>query len=292
LKIGTIQGSVLSPLLFSIYINDIFKIILNGILFLFADDITLVIKAKSYSNLQQKIDSDMNELNEWLTENKLILNSEKSCFMVMGEPEKGRKSKSSFGHKDLKVVISNKNLKRVEEIKILGIKIDNALSFGPHIKALAKQVSNRTSFLYRLKQFLPIHTLNLVFKALIQPNLDYGNVIWGMTYESHLKRLIVQQKRAAKIITNSKWFTNCDPLFKQLQWLPLMDKIRFSSIKYIYKAINGLNANLSKKFFEFRTSRSSRRTTDDLTLKLPQIKCNFVKNTIFYSGSQYWNDCP
>ncbi len=90
------------------------------------------------------------------------------------------------------------------------------MSFGPRIKALAKQVSNRTSFLYRLKQFLPIHTLNLAFRALIEPNLNYGNVIWGMTYESRLKRLIVQQKRAAKII-NSKWFTNCDPLFKQLQ---------------------------------------------------------------------------
>jgi hypothetical protein len=75
-------------------------------------------------------------------------------------------------------------------------------------------------------------------------------------------------------------------------WLPLMDKTHFSSIKYIYKAINGLNANLSKEFFEFITSRSRRRTTDNLTLKLPQLKCIFLKNTIFYSGSQYWNDCP
>jgi hypothetical protein len=97
--------------------------------------------------------------------------------MVTGEPQKERKTKSLFGHKDLKVVISNKNLKRVEEIKILGIKFDNALSFSPNFKALAKQVSNRTSFLYRLKQFLSIHTLNLVFEAIIQSNLDYGNVI-------------------------------------------------------------------------------------------------------------------
>ncbi len=57
----------------------------------------------------------MNELNQWLTENKLILNFEKSCFMVRGEPEKGRKSNIFFRHKDLKVVISNKNLKRVED---------------------------------------------------------------------------------------------------------------------------------------------------------------------------------
>ncbi len=100
----------------------------------------------------------------------------------MDKPEKRRKSKNNFGYKDLKVIISDKNLQRVEEIQILGINIDNALSFGPHIKSLTKQVSNRTNFLYRLRLFLPINTLNLVFKAMIEPSLAYGNVISGMIY--------------------------------------------------------------------------------------------------------------
>jgi hypothetical protein len=146
---------------------------------LFADDITLIVEAESYEELQRIKNSDLQLIKNWLNSNKLILNENKSHFMLMGRPR---------SDVSINIEIDGKRLERVYESKILGVIIDHDLRFESHINKLCKTTSIRISFLTRLKHFVPKHSLKTIFNALIQPHLDYGNIVWVHTYDIHTNR--------------------------------------------------------------------------------------------------------
>ena len=129
-SVSVIQGSILGPLLFSIYINDIFKIGINGFLALFADDMTLVVEGETYEDLEHKTNQNLCLINKWLKKNRLILNLDKSHFVVMGRPR---------SHLNINISIGSKSLSRVNDSKILGVSVDHDLRFESHIQNLRKK---------------------------------------------------------------------------------------------------------------------------------------------------------
>ncbi len=153
--------------------NDITFLKLFGVIYLFADDISILISAKTYAELQLKIDSDLRLIFDWFQKNKLVINYQKSNYMVMGCPKKDP---------NLLVNLGQNNLKRVNETKILGVIFDNDLRFDNHINNICKSISNRISFLSRLRYCLPESALNIVYKALVLPLSDYCDIAWGYAY--------------------------------------------------------------------------------------------------------------
>jgi hypothetical protein len=201
--------------------------------------------------------------------------------MIIGKPPKNI---------DIRVFCGNNQLQRVYSTKILRITIDNNMNFVHHLENTFDKITSRLSYLSRIRHFLNLETLNKVFKALILPLFDYGNVVWVHTYEVHLDKLVKMQKKAARIITFSRFDEHSEQLFIKLNWMPVRDRIRLQSFEYTYKAINGLVAIASKDIFKVKTSRFSRRVGDDLKLELPKITSNFVKNSIFYIGAKIYNE--
>jgi hypothetical protein len=118
--------------------NDITFFKLFGVIYLFADDISILISAKTYAKLQLRIDSDVRQIFDWVQKNKLVINYQKSNYMVMGCPKK---------EPNLLVNIRTKQSKRVNETKILGVIFDNDLRFDNHINNICKLISNRISTL-------------------------------------------------------------------------------------------------------------------------------------------------
>lgn len=150
-KLSVVKGS-----LFILFINDIFKILIKGEMFLFADDITLIIKDKSI----EKLNDSLNLLSEYFTENRLLFNVKKSYSLIFGT------NTESFSPLYLNERIQMKN-----DIKISGVIIDKKLSFQPHIIMVSKKLSKICSITKRLRYFLPISSLKMIFNSYFIPHL-------------------------------------------------------------------------------------------------------------------------
>lgn len=178
--------------------------------------------------------------------------------------------------------------------KLLGIHINHSLNYETHINKLCKQLSSRISLFYRLRKYLSKKVLNFLYKSIIRPKLEYGCVLWGYTYNTHLDKLFKIQKRFARLITNSDHLSHSLPLFERLDWMRLKNAIKYESLIYIFKSINGFGSNFSENIFELNANRTSRRHTgrDRLYINVPTAHKNFMQNTVFVAGAKLWNQLP
>jgi hypothetical protein len=148
------QGSALGPLLFSIFINDITKLKPNGLIVVYTDDMTLLVSAKNYDELQSRINSDLKSICSWLKNNKLALNEDKSYFMIMGQP---------INSINISVKTGFKTIKRFSNIKIVVVLIDHKLHFE-HINELSANISKKLNFFTRLRHYVPQSTAEWFLK--------------------------------------------------------------------------------------------------------------------------------
>jgi hypothetical protein len=183
-------------------------------------------------------------------------------------------------------------LKRVYETKLLGVIFDHDLRFDEHVRNLCKSISIKVSFLSRLRYFLPENTLNFIYKSLVLPLIDYCDIVYGFTYETHLNRLKVHQNIASRIITFSHRRESFDNLSLRLKWSSLENRLKYHATKYIYKATNGLASINSLDFFQTKPKINKRSGEDNKMLTLPKANYNFLTNSIFYNGVKLWNELP
>ena len=161
----------------------------------------------------------MAKINDWLISNKLILNKEKSNDLLLNLS--GRQCR------DFEIKIGCSLIKRVVETKILGIVFDERLSFKNHINIMCDKISNKVNFLARIRYVLPKKSLNIIYKSLVMPIMDYGICVYGFTYDSHLQRIIKLQNRAVKVI--SFCGREYSVLFRELNWIPFIQRRNYLS---------------------------------------------------------------
>jgi hypothetical protein len=280
INIGVFAGSVLGPLLFSIYINGITNLNLFGEIFLFADDITLIVEAKNYELLQQYVKKDLEKIIRYLNKNRLLVYASKSNYLLI-----------NLSHRhvdDFNLSIYSKPLNRVKVTKILGVHFDDRMVFDYHCEQLANKVCKRVSYLTKIRYYLPKLALNMIYNALVLPIIDYGSVVWGYTYDCHLNRLIKLQKRAARVVRSSPFRAHSGPLFKQLNWISFSDRINFNSCVYIHKSLSNLCSIFSSDFFKHKAVKKT-RSGSNKELVIPNTRLTVFQNTIFIKGVKFYN---
>ena len=227
---GVPQGSILRPLLFILYINDMHKVsdLLHFIIF--ADDTNIFYLDKNPIRLVNTLNAELEKLTEWFKINKLSLNVGKSNYMV-------------FSNKKIELLpvkLNSIELEQVTVTKFLGVQIDNRFSWVDQINVVKRKISRAIGSMYRIKDKVDESTLLTVYNTLILPHLSYCCEIWGNTYNSRLKELVLLQKRAVRLIDKAGYREHTSQIFRKYNILKFKDLIDFHSCVIMYKDSNNM----------------------------------------------------
>ena len=303
--ISILQGSILGPILFLCFINDLPNSTLLSA-FLFADDTAVLAKNFNLRELVTQVNTELQNIANWLRANRMAINVSKTKFILFHTRGK------HIEEDDLKVVFNMNKLGKDEDpnlifplerihskhpkpglrsYKLLGIHFDEFLNFEQHVGFLCTKLSKILYCLRRASNVLTEKSLGLLYVAFINSNLLYCSNIVACASKTNLKKLTIIQKKAIRIVTKSKYNDHTAPLFSKTNMLTYENIQKFNklsfmhSIEYQYApaSFNGTwNKNLN------RDNNYNLRNVDDYIL--PPVRIELIRHIPVYSFALAWNE--
>ena len=283
---GVPQGSVLGPLLFILYIND-FSDCINMSSILFADDTTTYVSHRDIPTLYNIMNANLKIMGDWYKANLLSLNILKTNYMLFT-------FKQDNEVPNLQIDIDDMPIERKEWVKFLGLDIDQKLKWDKHTETVKHKLSKCLYAINKAKYILPKYHLRLLYTSLVLPHLSYGLPIWGATYQAHLNKLIIMQKKIIRMIAGARYDAHTLPLFHNLGLMNLADLHRFHVCKFVFTNLNSLLPTPLNNIFisAGRVHEHMTRLNRSCKLHIPLLRTTMATHSMLYWGPTYWNNLP
>ena len=231
---GVPQGSILGPLLFIIYMNNL-NLVLNFCnVALYADDTVIWAKGRNIFEIQDKLQQDLLNVTDWLCDNKLSINATKCKSMLISSPH------HPIRNLELSVRINDCILECVSSYKYLGVYLDSTLTFNQHIESLTKKVSKRLGVIAVARKYMSCKQCNILYKSLVLPIIDFGDLIYMETSRANLDAIQTLQNRACRIILRVPSDTPTLTMHENLKLMYLVKRRKFHLQYFTYKAVHSL----------------------------------------------------
>lgn len=248
IELGVPQGSILGPLLFVIFINDLPNIFLSDSIksLLFADDADIIISALNIFSGIREFEDTMNRVNEWCIENQLVINNDKTQCIIFKTERANRYYPKSITYRNTVVSIS-------ECVKFLGVHIDSFMKYHSHVEEVNKKLKSVIFALRILRDQVDVDVLKTVYYAMFHSQLSYGIIFWGSSSGAH--QIMRTQKSALRVIFRLGFRESCRGKFKQNNILTIYGLYIYKILMFMHKHqhyfCSHLNVNNTRRIHPF-----------------------------------------
>ena len=274
---GVPQGSILGPLLFIIYMNDIQSSCKNSRYLLYADD-TVIFNTKEITQATIEIQLDLDQFKLWCDQNQLTMNLKKTKYMIFGLRSQTKK----IEHHELS--IENHRISKVATYKYLGMILDMNLTFNNHLQQTLNVISYKCLLLSKLRKYINIHTATILYKSMILPVIEYGDVIYGGTTGRLIHRLQSARNRILRICIYSNVYMEKDQMYEICKTTKLEVRREVHLNLFMYK--QQTNTSI------INTRKVNTRAHDALLFTTKETNNEKYKQNIYYRGALSWNGLP
>ena len=227
----------------------------------------------------------MEKISQWFKANKLSINIKETKFTLF--------QKNSFKDEiPLKLpvlMIGNNNIQRKSSMKLLGVLLDEQISWNDHVRTVKNKITKNIGLLHRVSEFLNEDSLKTVYLSYINSYLNYTNIAWASTYATKLKRVYLKQKHAVRIVFNKDKLTHSKPLFKNLNALNVYQINIYQHLNFMHKFINNQIPSIFSDFIK-RPNHKYPTNFSQSRFYLKRYSLNSTKYSISIRGPKLWND--
>lgn len=290
---GVQQGSVLGPLLFSLYVNDIASCLRYSNHHLYADDLQLYVHTP-VSNMEptmHNLNNDLQSLTDWMSSHGLCLNPGKSQSMIIGHP----KVLANLNKLHIpKLILQNVTIPARPTARNLGVIFDEHLSWTTHVAHICQKVFSILRILYKFKTLFTPQLRKRLVEALILPHVDYCDPVYSNVNTQLINKLQRAQNACIRFVCGLKFFDHVSLSYNQLAWLRIAQRRQFHTLCLLYRILSTRTPSYLTTKLHYLTSYHEHNTRADNVrlLSIPCHRTSLFTNSFSVISVRLWNQLP